>query len=106
MIKMMAVITRREGMDPAEFTRIWRDEHTQLVMRLPGLRGYRQNHAVPHHREWPFDGVVELWFDDMDAARAAFRSEPAAAVRAHEQIFVQNVQTIVVQEHSILLPPS
>jgi hypothetical protein len=47
-----------------------------VVAQLPELRRYVQNPAIDMggRREWPHDGAAELWFDDVDAMRAAFRS--------------------------------
>ncbi|GAA1930919.1 hypothetical protein GCM10009775_23780 [Microbacterium aoyamense] len=104
MIKMVALITRRADLDREEFLRIWQDEHTALVERLPGLRGYRQNPAIAHHRPWPYDGMVELWFDDVDAARIAFGSPAGRVVHDHERTFVATVETLVVEERTVVDP--
>src|ERR1700737_4167970 len=45
--------------------------------RIPGLRRLVQSHAVAHPSGFPpadFDGVAELWFDDLAAIEAAPRS--------------------------------
>ena len=97
MIKLIALVTRKEGLAREEFVRIWRDEHTKLVAALPGLRGYTQNVALGT-REWPVDGVVELWFDDMDASD----TDEGRAVRTHEATFVGSVETVPVAERTVV----
>lgn len=104
MIKLIALVTRKRGMSRDEFARIWREEHTALVAALPGLRGYTQNVALGG-RAWVVDGVVELWFDDTDAARAAFDTAAGRAVRAHEETFVESVETIATEERAVIEPP-
>ncbi len=79
-------------MDPAEFHRYWRDEHGPLVRSLqPALciRRYVQTHRVESPFNdllrtsrgalEPFDGVAELWWDDVDALVAASSSPEGSA---------------------------
>jgi uncharacterized protein (TIGR02118 family) len=86
-IKLSFAVRRRSDIDPAEFHRYWRDEHGPLVRSFQpalGIRRYVQTHRV----ETPFndalrasrstleafDGVAELWWDDLDALVAATSS--------------------------------
>jgi uncharacterized protein (TIGR02118 family) len=78
--------------DPAEFHRYWRDQHGPLVRSLqPALdiRRYVQTHRVetPLNEVLrvsrgalePFDGVAELWWDDLDALVTATTSPEGSA---------------------------
>jgi uncharacterized protein (TIGR02118 family) len=100
-IKIAALIQRRPDVAPAEFLRIWREEHPRVVVKLPGLRRYRQNHPVQHRKLWAWDGMAELWFDDVAAVRNAFNSAIAAEVRAHEQRFIDSSEWFLVEEKLI-----
>jgi uncharacterized protein (TIGR02118 family) len=91
-IKLTFAVRRRTDIDPAEFHRYWRDQHGPLVRSLQsvlGIRRYVQTHrmetalndalrASRGARE-PFDGVAELWWDDLDALVAAISSPGGTA---------------------------
>jgi uncharacterized protein (TIGR02118 family) len=98
MIKVAALIRRKQGVRKADFTKMWREDHPPLVRQLPGLRRYQQSHPVSHREPWPWDGLAELWFDDFDAVRTAFRSDAADAVRAHEEAFIGSLEWFLVEE--------
>lgn len=82
MVKLVALLRRREGLTKAEFDRWWIDRHAPIAKRLPGLRGYRINlisdaYAYTSAGEErltapPYDGTAELWFDSVEAMEAAF----------------------------------
>ncbi|UFS98525.1 EthD family reductase [Nocardia huaxiensis] len=104
MMKLVAVVRRRPEVPAEEFYRIWREDLPPLVSRLPGLRGYQQNHAVPRERGWPWDGAAELWFDDRRAIQTAMSSPEAIALAAFEQTFIGTVEKFVAEEHTIIPP--
>jgi uncharacterized protein (TIGR02118 family) len=81
MIKMIALIVKRADMDHDEFRRSWRDVHAPLTARWPGIRGYVQNHAVPHPSQPnpPYDGVAEHLFDSMQDDEAGLASAEGQA---------------------------
>lgn len=70
-------------MSVPEFRTYWLETHAQLAKRLPGVRRY---YILPFDfqkdmgdgtwmEESPaYDGVAMLWFDDREAALAAFAS--------------------------------
>jgi uncharacterized protein (TIGR02118 family) len=104
MIKVVALVRRRADLDRAEFLRLWQQEHPAFVRRLPGLRGYRQNPAIEHHKQWPWDGCAELWFDDVGAVRAAFAGPEADALRAHEEHFIGELSWFLATETTVVPP--
>ena len=95
MIKLTFVVRRRSDVEPAEFHRYWRDQHGPLVRSLQsvlGIRRYVQTHRLEtpmndllrasRRALEPFEGVAELWWDDLDAlVAAATSSEGSAAGR-------------------------
>lgn len=95
MYKRMSLLTAREGISRAEFTRHWRQVHGPLIGQLPGLRGYVQN-TIRHdlHRAgddgltFRTDGVVELYFDDVGDMSAAFGGELGETIREDEENFL------------------
>ena len=92
MIKLTFAVRRRTDIDPAEFHRYWRDQHGPLVRSLQpalGIRRYVQTHRIetPLNEVLragrgalePFDGVAELWWDDLDSLVAAASSSEGSA---------------------------
>ncbi len=89
-----------------EFSRYWRDVHGPIGRRIPGLRRLVQSHAVPHPPGMSppsFDGMAELWFDDMAALKAATRSPEWRASTADEVNFIDETRTalFLTEEHEI-----
>jgi uncharacterized protein (TIGR02118 family) len=91
-IKLTFAVRRRTDIDPAAFHRYWRDQHGPLVRSLQpalGIRRYVQTHRmetplndvlrVSRGALAPFDGVAELWWDDLDALVAAASSSEGTA---------------------------
>lgn len=92
MIKLTFAVRRRADVDEIEFHRYWRDEHGPLVrsfQKALGIRRYVQVHridtpfndALRASRDAlePFDGIAELWWDDMDSLVAGSSSEHGSA---------------------------
>jgi uncharacterized protein (TIGR02118 family) len=91
-IKLSFAVRRRREIDPAEFHRYWRETHGPLVRSLQpalGIRRYVQTHRIqtPLNEALrvgrgaleAFDGVAELWWDDLDALVAAVASPEGSA---------------------------
>jgi len=96
MIKLVYCITRRRGMALEEFSRYWREVHGPIGRRIPGLRRLVQSHRVPHPPDLAppgFDGMAELWFDDLAALEAARRSPEWRASSADEANFIDETRT-------------
>jgi uncharacterized protein (TIGR02118 family) len=91
-IKLTFAVRRRTDIDPTEFHRYWRDQHGPLVRSLHSVLGI-QRYVQTHRMETalndalrasrracePFDGVAELWWDDLDALVAAVSSPEGTA---------------------------
>ncbi len=88
MIKHVTFFKRRKDLSIAEFGDHWRGQHAELVKQLPGVIRYTQNHAQPGVFEPSFDGVAEVWFEDLAAMRAHSESDELAAVLADEANFM------------------
>lgn len=112
MIKLSFAVRRRPEIDPAEFHRYWRDEHGPLVRSLRptlGIRRYVQTHRVEtgfndalrasRGTLEPFDGIAELWWDDLDALAAATSSPEGAAAG---QTLLDDEARFIDLEHSAL----
>jgi uncharacterized protein (TIGR02118 family) len=68
--------------DPGAFDRHYREVHSPLGRRLPGLRRYAIGRDAAAVRGAPYYLVAELEWDTMDALRAAFASPEGRATAA------------------------
>ena len=101
MVKLIYCITRKPNLSVDEFQRYWRDTHGPIAGAIPGLRRYVQSHVVPElyarqsaaaGQSPPFDGAAELWFDDLDAMRAAMQSPELKAALEDEKNFIDHTR--------------
>ena len=97
MIKFTILLARKPSLTHAEFVAHHRDVHAALFMSVPAVREtvrrYVQQHAIP--AELPgmppakYDGITELWFDDIGALARCFSDpEYLARVRPDEESFL------------------
>ena len=110
MFKITFCLRRRPDLTPEQFDAYWRDTHAPLVRRHAaalGIRRYVQSMrfesdlaaAVAKVRgaPQPFDGVAELWFDSLEAAKAGFST---AAGRAAGRALLEDEARFIDLEHS------
>ena len=72
--KHSAFLVRKEGMTHEEFVDHWQNEHTPIAREIEGVVRYATVLPVaPEHAE--FDGIAELYFEDLDALHDALGSE-------------------------------
>ncbi len=108
MIKIIYGFKRKEGMSVEEFQTYWRETHGPLAALIPGVRRYVQNHTLPQlyggDNPPAYDGAAELWFDDLDGMREAFKSEENAAARDDEKNFIDHSDAflIVAEEKPVI----
>jgi hypothetical protein len=84
----------------AEFSARWQSQAGRLgEEEIPAdLRGlaYVQNHPVPvEGREWPFDAINEVYFEQLDhlqRRRAYFAAKQDAAARSSAESFISPTQ--------------
>lgn len=83
MIKLVYAVRRRDDITSEQFHRYWRDSHGPLVRSFQealAIRRYVQVHRLETPLNAflrdgrgtlePFDGVAELWFDNLEAVTA------------------------------------
>jgi uncharacterized protein (TIGR02118 family) len=107
MIKVVYCINKKAGLTDEEFFRYWESVHGPIGARIPGLRGLVQSHRVcvsADTRRRDYDGMAELWFDDMEALLAARQSPEWKASTEDELNFVDHdrVAYFVSEERVIL----
>ena len=99
MIKLVNLLVRNEDLSHEEFVERWEGPHAALAKELPGLRRYITSAPVDPSRS-EYDGIVELYFDDMAALGEAFESEAGRRVQedAAEFADVERGPTLYVEE--------
>jgi uncharacterized protein (TIGR02118 family) len=110
MVKLVYCITKKAGWSDQEFFDYWKNVHGTIGARIPGLRRLVQSHhiSVPGDKFAPaYDGMAELWFDDVEALLAARESPEWQASSQDEANFIDHnkVAYFVSQEH-VILPTS
>ncbi|WP_306060631.1 EthD domain-containing protein [Natronococcus wangiae] len=74
MYKHVALLVRQEGMTHEEFVDYWQTNHTPIAREIEGVVRYQQVLPTePEHAE--FDGLAELYFEDLGALHDALGSE-------------------------------
>lgn len=106
MIKLVYCISRKPGLSEQEFFGYWEHTHGPIGARIPGLRKLVQSHGIKipgDVRSPDYDGMAELWFDDVDALLAARRSPEWKASTEDERNFIDHskVAYFVSEEHVV-----
>ena len=93
MVKLVFCCHRKPELSLEEFQRYWLESHGPLVRSLrdaiPSMKRYVQSHTVPgalnaavragRGTDEPFDGITEVWFDDLPTGGSTPKSVEAGA---------------------------
>ncbi len=101
MFKVLSLMKRKEGMSREEFYRWAKEEHPKIALQMPGLRAYRANPARLEEPEAMFDGISEMWFDDLAGFEGAFASPEGS--RAKEDAIAHASQRVHIRADEIVL---
>ena len=97
MIKFTILLARKASLTQEQFVEHHRDVHAALFMSVPvvkqTVRRYVQQHALPVALPGmppvKYDGVTELWFDDVEAVARVFSdAEYMERIRPDEASFL------------------
>ena len=109
MVKMIALLTRKEGLSHEDFVRHWVETHAPLAHGVPGLRRYVQSHVVGEQTRPDIpttavdvDGIAELWFDDKDALEGAHGTAEMKRLLTDGVQFIGGIKTFLVEEKQIV----
>jgi uncharacterized protein (TIGR02118 family) len=123
-VKLLFCLRRRADLTREEFQSYWHDEHGRLGVSLAGDLGYRRyvqshtlstplNDALRESRgaPEPYDGVVELWFESLDAIERTFsgsagRSAARALLRDERNFVDLGASPIFVVEERAMDTPA
>ena len=96
MIKLVYCITKKPGMSDEEFFHYWEKVHGPIGARIPGVRKLVQSHriVVPgDSKQHDYDGLTELWFDDVQSLLTARASPEWRASTEDEAHFIDESKT-------------
>jgi uncharacterized protein (TIGR02118 family) len=112
MIKIVGLLTRKDGTSHEDFVRHWFDIHGPLAHAVPGIRRYVQSHIVgtrtrPDIQETgvQIDGIAELWYDDLESFQRAAATPEMKALTDDGALFIGQIKTYVIDERQIIPPP-
>ncbi|MGO4715786.1 EthD family reductase [Bradyrhizobium sp. 2TAF24] len=106
MIKRMSLLTRKDGIDDAEFDRRWLIQHAAIVRQVQGVAGYVQNRVRQGTAGGSsIDGLAELWFADAATMDRVLASPDWQKVVADAREFVGTVTSLTVEEHTVVTTP-
>jgi uncharacterized protein (TIGR02118 family) len=105
MQRVVIYLKRRTDLLQPCFFAWWLGQHKALVEQLPGLCRYTSSLAA-EAQDGAFDGLAELWFDDLAAADAAFSSSAGQAARADADAHGVRRERLNLTEHTIIDHPT
>ena len=107
-IKFTEFFHRRPGMTATDFLNHWQQQHTGVVSAVDAVRRYIQNPAMGllEGAPNPYDGMVEVWFDDLAAIERLRKSDYWETIVEDELRFVDrpSLQLFLSEESVPELP--
>ena len=113
MIKVLSLLTRKDGITHEQFVRHWLEIHAPLAHAVPGIRSYVQSHIsrtlsrpdIPD-TDVEVDGIAELWYDNVEAFQRAAASPEMKRLTDDGALFIGRIKTYVIEEKQIIPPQS
>lgn len=113
MVKITIFVKRKAELTFEEFDTYWREKHAPLIKSVTDfsrhVRKYVQSHRSPEEFAFAdaanYDGVAELWFDDVESLNTAFTEpEYMEHIRPDELKFVdlEQCQSIIGEEFQVI----
>jgi uncharacterized protein (TIGR02118 family) len=103
MFKMIILLKKKTSLTLEDFSKYWLETHAPLARKMPGLRRYVVNIVRrPPNREPEYDGVVELWFDNVESMKTAFTSPEGKATQRDTEAFASGLTSMYIDEYSIM----
>jgi uncharacterized protein (TIGR02118 family) len=106
MLKSFSFLARKPGLSSEAFLHHWIEVHAPMWRSVPGIRGYVLGIPVQNHSRAdvaglsmdPFDGVAQVWFDDLASRAAAAASPEGKAWHADGGSIIGQIRTFVTEE--------
>jgi uncharacterized protein (TIGR02118 family) len=112
-IKYLAFLNRKDGMSRDDFKAYWFEQHVPKALRIPNLLRYRASICLaglngdsmlsdPHDTP-AFDGVVEIWFDTVEAFDESFNDPSWNELRRDYYLnFAMGRLQLLVEENLVM----
>lgn len=112
MIVRSGLIRKKPDWRMYEFRRHWRETHGPLAAKLPGLKRYEQNPVIDSVQRGiafqrgpeQLDGFSMLWFDSLEAMRAAIATDAGQALVADENHFIGDRRIVAIDQVEVIPP--
>jgi uncharacterized protein (TIGR02118 family) len=110
-VKIVRMVKRRSDLTPAQFKDYWLERHAPLERRAVEAGVLRKvvatfatGEVAAGGKESPFDGMVALYCDDADQARALFSRPEMASLREDAKNFadVSRIPVDIVAEETLV----
>jgi uncharacterized protein (TIGR02118 family) len=105
-IKRVSLVRRKQGMSVEDFQKHWREVHGPLAVRVPGLRRYIQSHVLLETYDGAtpptYDGMVETWWDSVEASEQARLTPEREAVDADGRNLFSSSTGLITTEVPII----
>jgi uncharacterized protein (TIGR02118 family) len=110
MIRLIGLLTKKSGMEYADFVDYYEHRHVPLIIRLfPGFSAYSRNYVLPdgqveggHIEDTPsapeFNVVTSLWFRDRAALQTALQALDREDIR---NAIIEDENNFIERDHSI-----
>ncbi|WP_426958351.1 EthD family reductase [Muricoccus radiodurans] len=113
MIKSISFLARKPGLSAEDFQRHWREVHAPMWRDVPGVRGYVLNIPIESHGRsdvaalpmGDFDGIAQVWFDDLQARAAAGASAEGKRWHGDGATIIGSIRTFVTEEQVVVPLP-
>lgn len=110
LLKRMTLIKRRKDISVEKFLFEWEQVHSELVKKMPGVVGYKQNVIIDRivkgkettYEDVPYDGLVEFWFESKESIETAFNSPEGKKTMQHAETFLEEITTFLVENHKVI----
>jgi uncharacterized protein (TIGR02118 family) len=102
MFKLIILVKKKSTLNDEDFARYFLETHAPLAKKMPGVRKYVVNFVRrPPDREPDYNGVAELWFDDINAMKKAFASPEGQVTQKDNEVFTESVTSLFTDENLI-----
>lgn len=102
-VKAIFFPNRLSEIDRSEFSEYWRTNHAEIVPNTPHLIRYIQSHPVGDSAVGLFDGVAELWWNNIDELEVALDSDAFTVEQAEDAMnfvdFSKQTGTVVQEDY-------
>ena len=97
MVKFSIFLRKRAGMSQNDFVAYHKTHHASLFTSLPEVKQYVRKYvqchvvpvALPGFPDTYYDGITELWFDDVESIGKVFAApEYLRLIRPDEEKFI------------------